>query len=66
MATFAAIRWNEKLRMFFDRLIAAGKKYKVALVATMRKLITILNVMIKTKTHWKQSTELVREGGKNV
>jgi hypothetical protein len=35
-------------------LIAAGKKYKVALVAAMRKMITVLNVMIKTKTYWKE------------
>ena len=64
MATFAAIRWNATLKAFFDRLIAAGKKYKVTLVATMRKLITILNVTLRTKTHWKHSEQLEKEGEK--
>ena len=54
MATFNAIHKNATFKSFFDRLIAAGKKYKVALVAAMRKLITILNVMLKTKTCWKE------------
>jgi len=52
MATFSAIKWNPTLKEFFDQLIARGKKFKVALVATMRKMITILNVMIQTKTCW--------------
>jgi transposase len=60
MATFAAIKWNEKLKEFYERLRAAGKKFKVALVATMRKLITILNVMVKTKKHWMQSNALAQ------
>jgi transposase len=55
MATFSAIRWNKTFKAFFDRLIAEGKKYKVALVAAMRKMITILNVMVKTKTCWKEA-----------
>ena len=54
MATFNAIHKNATFKSFFDRLIAASKKYKVALVAAMRKLITILNVMLKTKTCWKE------------
>ena len=54
MATFSAIKWNKTFKAFFDRLIAAGKKYKVALVAAMRKLITVLNVMVKTKSYWKE------------
>jgi len=54
MATFCAVRCNPTFKAFFDRLIASGKKYKVALVAAMRKLITVLNVMIKTKTYWKE------------
>ena len=52
MATFNAVRTNPTFKIFFDRLIANGKKYKVALTAAMRKLITILNVMVKTKTPW--------------
>jgi transposase len=54
MATFSAVRYNPTFKEFFDRLIAKGKKYKVALVAAMRKLITPLNTMIKTKTHWME------------
>jgi transposase len=54
MATFSAIRYNPTFREFFDRLTADGKKYKVALVAAMRKLIATLNTMIKTKTIWME------------
>jgi transposase len=54
MATLAAIRWNQTLKEFYEKLRANGKKCKVAMVATMRKLITILNVMVKTKTTWKE------------
>ena len=61
MATFAAIKWNETLKVFYKQLIARGKKFKVALIATMRKLITILNVMIKTKTEWNAKT--TKNGG---
>ena len=52
MATFNAINRDKTFRDFFERLTSRGKKYKVALVAAMRKMITILNVMIKTKTCW--------------
>jgi transposase len=55
MAAINAIKWNEKIKTFFDRLIAEGKKFKVALVAAMRKLLTILNVMVRTKTSWKEA-----------
>lgn len=40
------------LKSFFDRLIAAGKPRKVALVACMRKLLCILNAMFKNRTNW--------------
>lgn len=52
MATLAAIRCNPSIRAFHQRLKAAGKKPKVAIVACMRKLLTILNAMLKTKTPW--------------
>jgi transposase len=54
MAALSAVRFNKKIKVFFERLIAEGKKFKVALVATMRKLLTILNVMVRTKTAWKE------------
>lgn len=52
MAAFAAIRCNPLLTSFFNRLVAAGKPRKVALVACMRKLICILNAMLKNRTRW--------------
>ena len=47
MAALTAIRFNPQLKAFRDRLVAAGKPKLVALVATMRKLVTILNAMIR-------------------
>lgn len=47
MATLAAKRFNPAIKQFWDRLIAAGKPKKVALVACMRKLLTILNAMVR-------------------
>ena len=52
MAAFAAIRCNPLLTSFFNRLVAAGKPRKVALVACMRKLLCILNAMLKNRTSW--------------
>jgi len=52
IATLAAVRCNPMLKPFYRRLRAAGKPAKVALVAAARKLLTILNVMLKTKTAW--------------
>ncbi len=52
MATLAAVRCNPVLRAFYQRLLAAGKLKKVALVACMRKLLTILNAIVKTQTPW--------------
>ena len=52
MATLVATRYNPVLRAFYQRLCAAGKPKKVALTACMRKLLTILNVMVKHNRHW--------------
>ena len=52
-ATLAAAQWNPVLKAFYQRLRAAGKKPKVARVAVMRKLLTILNCMLKTRTAWR-------------
>ena len=41
------------LRKFYQRLVAAGKPKKVALVACMRKLLVILNAMLKHRTPWQ-------------
>jgi len=53
MATLCAIRINPTIKSFYQRLIKAGKAPKVAITACMRKLLTILNVMIKTQTSWR-------------
>jgi transposase len=53
MATLAAIRGNPVIRAFFARLTAAGKPRKVALVACMRKLLTILNAMMRRRVAWQ-------------
>jgi transposase len=52
MATVTAVRSNLHIRTFYERLCAAGKPHKVALIACMRKLLTILNAMMRTQTHW--------------
>lgn len=52
MATLAAIRCNPAIQAFHRRLRDAGKKPKVAIVACMRKLLTILNTILKNKTPW--------------
>lgn len=52
MATVTAIRSNACIRAFYERLCNAGKPPKVALVACMRKMLTILNAMMRTQTPW--------------
>jgi len=52
MAALSAARYNPVLRVFYRRLRDAGKPAKVALVATMRKLLTILNAMLKHQSPW--------------
>ena len=54
MATMAAIRFNPVIRRFADRLEAAGKKKKVIITACMRKLLTILNAMLRDGLDWSQ------------
>jgi transposase len=55
MATLTATRFNPAIRAFYERLRAAGKLPKVALVACMRKLLTILNTMLRERTPWNHS-----------
>jgi transposase len=52
MAAFAGVRWNPVLRQFYTRLRAAGKPFKVAMTACMRKLLTILNTMMRHQQPW--------------
>lgn len=53
MGTLRATRCNPVIRRFYDRLLVAGKAKKVALVACMHKLLTILNAMLKHQTSWQ-------------
>lgn len=53
MATVAASRCNPVIAEFYARLVAAGKPTKVALVACMRKFLTILNAMVRHGTVWQ-------------
>jgi transposase len=53
MAALVATRHNATLKRFYQRLRAAGKPPKVALVAVMRKLLTIVNAMIKHQSRWQ-------------
>ncbi len=55
MATRIAIRFNPVIRAFFERLQKAGKVRKVAETACMRKLLTILNAMLKNNTCWQRT-----------
>ena len=57
MATLVATRRNPVIRTFYQRLCQAGKAKKLALTACMRKLLTILNAMVKSRTSWRQGME---------
>ncbi len=55
MAALVATRRNPVIREFYQRLLAAGKPKKVALTACMRKLLTILNAMLRANTVWRHT-----------
>ena len=55
MATLTAVRHNPVLQAFYERLVDAGKPAKVALTACMRKLLVILNTMVKNGHSWVPS-----------
>jgi transposase len=52
MAAVASLRHNPAIKDFYGRLIDAGKPPKLALTACMRKILTILNAMMKNRTYW--------------
>src|SRR5881628_238300 len=52
LAALCGRRWNPQLRVFYERLVAAGKPKKVALIACARKLLTILNAMVRDNAYW--------------
>lgn len=55
MGTLAATRHNPTIKEFYQRLTAAGKCHKVAITACMRKLLTIVNAMLRDQTLWQQN-----------
>jgi transposase len=55
MATLAATRYNAVIAGFYARLCAAGKPRKVALIAAARKLLTILNALVRTRQPWSDA-----------
>jgi transposase len=55
MAALVATKRNAAIRVFYTRLVAAGKPKKLALVACMRKLLTMLNTIVRTKTPWRNA-----------
>lgn len=52
MAAILAMRYNSVMRAFYERLAEAGKPRRVAIVACMRKLLTILNAMLRDQAPW--------------
>ncbi|MCA0895132.1 IS110 family RNA-guided transposase, partial [Microbulbifer agarilyticus] len=54
VSMMSAIQSHPKLKPMYERMVAAGKPKKVAIVACMRKQLTILNTMVKNNTHWDE------------
>ena len=61
MAALVAVRYNPEMKAYFQCLIEKGKPFKVALVAVMRKIICILNAMIKHKIAWQDNYRLATQ-----
>lgn len=62
MAALSARRCNPTIREFAHRLHKLGKPFKLIMVACMRKLLVILNSMLKTNTLWKDMTKATTAG----
>jgi transposase len=56
MAAMNAARFNPVYRPFYDRLLAAGKPPKVAIIAIARRLLVALNAMVRDGSEWSPST----------
>ncbi|WP_457417551.1 transposase, partial [Roseateles sp. P5_E7] len=63
MATVSAIVHNPAIKVFYARLVAAGKAKKVALVACMRKLLTVINAMLRDQATWDAVKHLQTPSG---
>jgi len=53
MAALTAMRFNPVIKAFYQRLVGKGKPHKVALTACMRKLLSVINLMVRNQTVWK-------------
>lgn len=53
MATLSAVRYNPRVKTWYEALVARGKPKKLALVACMRKLLVVLNTMLRHQTRWQ-------------
>jgi len=53
MASLSATRHNPTIKAFYERLVAAGKPKKVALIACARKLLSILNAVMRDRVRWR-------------
>ena len=58
MATLVAVQHNAVLKAHYERLCATGKRPKVALVACMRKLLVILNAMVRDGRRWDENLHI--------
>jgi transposase len=58
MAALSASRFNPVIRTFYQRLVQRGKEHKVALTACMRKLLVILNAMVKNQEPWRHADKI--------
>ena len=56
MAAVSAIRCNANIKAFAERLKLTGKPPKVVIVACMRKLLTVMNAVLKNNARWEQKT----------
>ena len=61
MAALVAVRHSPVFKIFYARMVAAGKPKNVALVAAMRKLLTVLNAIAKSAQHWNESLHAVSQ-----
>ena len=52
MAALSATRFNPVIKEFYERLLANKKLFKVAITACMRKLLAIINIMVRDNTLW--------------
>jgi len=53
MAATSAVKHNPRLKVTYERLVSAGKSKKLALIACMRKLLTIANAILRENTSWR-------------